>query len=152
MKRLILEQSSEEFDTSHSGLALVGACINGYSDLGRYVGRVARAATISPRSIFFAVILACSCLGKSEYQVITAKRERTIDKHGQFLLVQEISLEGRVTYLDLERLPSGKFATNALLMGLGAFAYNILRLIGQSACWPSMRRSGIRPNADGSKP
>ena len=28
MKRLILEQSNDEFYTSHSGLALAGACIN----------------------------------------------------------------------------------------------------------------------------
>ena len=28
MKRLILEQSKEEFYTSHAGLALAGACIN----------------------------------------------------------------------------------------------------------------------------
>ena len=42
MKRMILEQSNEEFYTSHSGLALVGACINRHSELGRYVGRSAR--------------------------------------------------------------------------------------------------------------
>lgn len=35
------------------------------------------------------------------------------------------------TDLDLERLPSGKFATNDLLLTLGALAYNILRMIGQ---------------------
>lgn len=85
--------------------------------------------------------------------------ERRIDKHGQFLLKPETKVEGWWTNLDLpaqkiialyenhglseqfhsefksdldlERLPSGKFATNALIMGLGAFAYNILRLIGQ---------------------
>ena len=86
--------------------------------------------------------------------------ERAIDKHGQKLLVPEIALEGwwhnlltmpaeqiiRLyndhgtreqfhsefkTDLDLERLPSGKFATNALVMAMGVFAYNILRLIGQ---------------------
>ena len=28
-------------------------------------------------------------------------------------------------------MPSGKFATNALVMALGCFAYNILRFIGQ---------------------
>lgn len=33
--------------------------------------------------------------------------------------------------LDLERLPSGKFATNALVLELGALAYNVLRLMGQ---------------------
>ncbi len=86
--------------------------------------------------------------------------ERTIDKNGQFLLAPEITLEGWwcdlamapediielyrqhatseqfhsefKTDLDLERLPSGKFATNALVMALGAFAYNILRFIGQT--------------------
>jgi len=37
------------------------------------------------------------------------------------------------TDLDLERLPSGKFATNALILALGLFAYNALRLCGQEA-------------------
>ncbi len=85
--------------------------------------------------------------------------ERTIDKHGQLLVAPEVILEGWWTNLslapemvidlyrqhatseqfhsefktdlDLERLPSGKFATNSLIMALGAFAYNILRYIGQ---------------------
>lgn len=35
--------------------------------------------------------------------------------------------------LDLERLPSGKFNTNALVLSLGMLAYNALRLIGQCA-------------------
>ena len=35
------------------------------------------------------------------------------------------------TDLDIERLPSGKFATNALILSLAALAYNILRIIGQ---------------------
>ena len=33
--------------------------------------------------------------------------------------------------MDLERLPSGKFANNALILELGMSAYNILRMIGQ---------------------
>ena len=37
------------------------------------------------------------------------------------------------TDLDLERLPSGKFATNSLILHLGALTYNILRLIGQES-------------------
>ena len=36
------------------------------------------------------------------------------------------------TDLDIERLPSGKFATNALVLGCSALAYNILRWIGQN--------------------
>ena len=33
--------------------------------------------------------------------------------------------------LDLERLPSGKFVTNALILEMGVLAYNLLRLLGQ---------------------
>ncbi len=85
--------------------------------------------------------------------------ERTVDKHGQILLLPEIEVETWWTNLgetdqeiiqlyhahgeceqfhseiktdmDLERLPSGKFATNALVLELGMIAYNILRMIGQ---------------------
>ena len=32
--------------------------------------------------------------------------------------------------LDLERLPSGTFKTNALVLSLGMLAYNVLRLLG----------------------
>ena len=85
--------------------------------------------------------------------------ERTSDRNGQMLLMPQITLEGWWTNLDmapeevislyrdhatseqfhsefktdldLERLPSGKFATNALVMALGCFTYNVLRAIGQ---------------------
>lgn len=85
--------------------------------------------------------------------------ERTIDRKGQILLIPEIEVEGWWTGLDLpekdvirlyedhgtseqfhseiksdmdmERLPSGKFATNALILALGGLTYNILRFIGQ---------------------
>lgn len=84
---------------------------------------------------------------------------RTIDKYGQFNLVPDVEVETWWTNLgdpdeeiirlyhahgeceqfhsevktdmDLERLPSGKFATNALILELGMIAYNILRMIGQ---------------------
>lgn len=85
--------------------------------------------------------------------------ERTIDKYGQFNLVPDVEVETWWTNLgdpdeeiirlyhahgeceqfhsevktdmDLERLPSGKFASNALILELGMIAYNILRMIGQ---------------------
>ena len=85
--------------------------------------------------------------------------ERTIDKYGQFNLVPDVEVETWWTNLgdpdeeiirlyhahgeceqfhsevktdmDLERLPSGKFATNALILELGMIAYNILCMIGQ---------------------
>ena len=86
--------------------------------------------------------------------------ERTIDKQGQALLIPEIEVEGWWTSLDLpeqdiidlyadhgtseqyhsefktdldiERLPSGKFATNALVLACAQLAYNILRWLGQT--------------------
>ena len=85
--------------------------------------------------------------------------ERTVDRRGQRLLKPEIEIEGWWTTLDLpaktvirlyedhgtseqfhaeiksdmdlERLPSGKFATNALILTLGGLVYNFLRAIGQ---------------------
>lgn len=41
--------------------------------------------------------------------------------------------------MDLERLPSGKFATNALMLSLGLVAYNLLRLCGQTALAENQR-------------
>lgn len=89
--------------------------------------------------------------------------ERTIDKKGQELMLPELEYDFWETTLpmtfrpidvirlyedhgtheqfhsefktdlDLERLPSGKFATNDLILSLAMLAYNVLRLIGQSA-------------------
>ena len=97
-----------------------------------------------------------------EYQLRRVMRviERTIDKKGQTLLVPDIEIEGWWTSLtlaakkiialyadhgtseqfhsefktdlDIERLPSGKFATNALVLACATMAYNILRWLGQN--------------------
>ena len=91
------------------------------------------------------------------YEVI----ERTIDKKGQFLLIPDI--EANVwwtntgftdreviehyhahgeseqfhselkTDMDPERLPSGKFETNELVLELAILSYNILRMTGQES-------------------
>ncbi len=37
------------------------------------------------------------------------------------------------TDMDVERLPSGKFETNELVLELTILAYNILRMIGQES-------------------
>ena len=87
--------------------------------------------------------------------------ERTIDKHGQVLLVPDIEVNTWWTNLgwtddeviasyhahgeceqyhseiktdmDVERLPSGKFPTNCLVLELTILAYNLLRMIGQES-------------------
>ena len=91
------------------------------------------------------------------YEVI----ERTIDKHGQILLFPDFEVNTWWTNLgwtdqeiidsyhahaeceqyhselktdmDVERLPSGKFATNALVLELAMIAFNLLRMIGQES-------------------
>jgi hypothetical protein len=47
------------------------------------------------------------------------------------------------TDLDLERLPSGKFATNEVVLAFGIFAYNLLRIIGQE----SLKKNDYPPTA-----
>ena len=91
------------------------------------------------------------------YEII----ERTTDKYGQFLLETDIEVNTYWTNLDftdeevianyhahgeceqyhselktdmdLERLPSGKFDTNELVLEIAILSYNILRMIGQEA-------------------
>ena len=104
--------------------------------------------------------------------------ERTIDKKGQALLMPDIEIEGWLTSLDLpaeqivklyqghgthaqfhsgfktdldlERLPSGKFATNDLVLSLAVLAFNILRAIGQATLISPTARCGIPPSIEGS--
>lgn len=92
-------------------------------------------------------------------RVIYRVTERSILSNGQILLIPEIEVDTFWTSLpddpetiirlyadhgtseqfhseiksdmDMERLPSGKFQTNNLILHLGVLAYNILRIIGQ---------------------
>lgn len=92
---------------------------------------------------------------RTGYEII----ERTVDKYGQFLfpadieantwwtntgmtdeeVIQNYHAHGECeqfhseikTDMDVERLPSGKFETNELVLELTIIAYNILRMIGQ---------------------
>jgi len=76
MKRFIIEQSDEEFYTSHSGLALVGLCINRYSDLSRVVGRsIKQRRHVISHADLLRNYLGLLCLGKSDYEAITAMRD-----------------------------------------------------------------------------
>ena len=109
--------------------------------------------------------------GGKLYRVVFEVIERTITADGQKLLVPEIEAATWWTSLklpakkvielyhqhgtseqyhseiktdmDLERLPSGKFATNALVLSLGLVAYNVLRLCGQNA----LQRNGGLPKS-----
>ncbi len=49
--------------------------------------------------------------------------------------------------LDVERLPSGKFTTNSLVLSLAGFVYNMLRIIGQFGLLGPDSPVRIRPSA-----
>jgi len=95
-----------------------------------------------------------------KFRKLVRLTERTIDKKGQYLLEPEIEIdfwntnlfdvhEKKVidlyadhgtseqfhsefkTDMDFERLPSGKFNTNSLIVALGMLTFNLLRAIGQ---------------------
>ena len=95
-----------------------------------------------------------------EFRRVVRLTERTIDKKGHYLLAPEIEIdfwntnlftisEKKVidlyadhgtseqfhsefkTDMDFERLPSGKFKTNSLIVALGMLTFNLLRAIGQ---------------------
>ena len=96
---------------------------------------------------------------KRTFRLVVRLTERTVDKKGQALLFPEYQLEGWWTSLeetpgrvielyaahatheqfhseiksdlDLERLPSGKFDCNDLILHLAMLAYSCLRLAGQ---------------------
>ena len=97
---------------------------------------------------------------KRNFRLVVRLIERTVDKKGQVLLFPDYQLEGWWTSLDekpekviewyaehatheqfhseiksdldLDRLPSGKFDCNDLILHLAKLAYNSLRLIGQT--------------------
>lgn len=98
--------------------------------------------------------------------------ERTFEKDGTPLLVPDVEIEGWWTSLsvakdqvielykghalceqyhlelksdmDLERLPSGKLATNNLVMHCAGLAYNILRAVGQVGLMAGEQRRRVK--------
>lgn len=76
MKRFILEQSDDEFYTSHSGLALTGLCINRYSNLSQVTGRkMENNGNLISNTDILRSYLGLLCLGKSDYEAITSMRK-----------------------------------------------------------------------------
>lgn len=63
---------------------------------------------------------------------LTEEADVIIDLYHDYAICEQFHSELK-TVLDLERLPSGKFATNHLILCLGMLAYNILRIIGQES-------------------
>jgi len=103
MKRLLIEQSDDEFYTSHSGLALAGACINRHSDLGRQVGRLSRGNGQIADIDILRSYLGLLCLGKSDFQAITSMRDDDFFQQALVYLAARLISTGRRLILRFSR-------------------------------------------------
>ncbi len=75
MKRLIIEQSTTETYTSHSGLALVGLCLNRYGTIHKVLkAGIPLRHGISHSDIIKSYI-GTLCLGKSDFEAIENYRD-----------------------------------------------------------------------------
>ncbi len=76
MKRLIIEKAKDEFYTSHSGLALIGLCLNRFTSLTSRLGAVSRLkkGAIAHADIIRSYI-GLLCLGKSDFEAISGFRQ-----------------------------------------------------------------------------
>lgn len=128
MKRFFLEQSETEFYTSHSGLALVGLCLNRYSIASRH---------------FHADIINSSvgtlCLGKSDCEAIESHRDddyfkaassirqvsssarlrQRLDEHADALL--PIIYHGTIDFLAHAHVPVMPLATGHVALDIDVY-------------------------------
>lgn len=76
MKRFIIEKSEDEFYTSHSGMALIGLCVNRFTSLVKRLGSVSnlRKGAISHADVVRSYI-GMLCLGKSDFAAIEGFRQ-----------------------------------------------------------------------------
>lgn len=70
MKRFILEQSDQEFYTSHSGLALAGLCLNRYTDVEKSLKRAIPLRHGISHGDMVKAYVGLLCLGKSDFEAI----------------------------------------------------------------------------------
>ena len=75
MKRFILEQSDTELYTSHSGLALIGLCLNRYTTLSKTVDNAIPLRHGMAHSDLIKCYLGQLCLGKSDFEAVEAARD-----------------------------------------------------------------------------
>jgi len=76
MKRFIIEQSEDEFYTSHSGTALIGLCLNSYTPITKLLKGVSKLkqGAIAHADVVRSYI-GLLCLGKSDFTAIEGFRQ-----------------------------------------------------------------------------
>ena len=75
MKRLIVEQSDREFYTAHSGLSLVGLCVNKHTELCKKLSKHDNGKEKITSAEVIKSYLGLLCTGKSDYEAVENMRE-----------------------------------------------------------------------------
>ena len=94
MKRLIIEQSKTETYTSHSGLALVGLCLNRYSKLQKALKAGITLRHGIEHSDIIKSYIGTLCLGKSDFEAIENFRKDNYFKNS--LSIKQVPSSSRL--------------------------------------------------------
>lgn len=94
MKRFILEQSDTEFYTSHSGLALVGLCLNQYGQLNQALEKGIPLRHGIAHADMIKSYMGTLCLGKSDFEAI--ENHRDDDYFKAALAIQQVPSSARL--------------------------------------------------------
>ena len=94
MKRFILEQSETEFYTSHSGLALVGLCLNRYGQLNQALDKGIPLRHGISHADMIKSSIGTLCLGKSDFEAI--ENHRNDDYFKAALSIQQVPSSARL--------------------------------------------------------
>jgi len=142
MKRFILEQSDTEFYTSHSGLALVGLCLNRYGQLNQALEKDIPLRHGIAHADIIKSIIGTLCLGKSDFEAIenhrndnyfkaalsiqqvpsSARLRQRLDEHADALL--PIVYQSNIDFLAHAQVPVTPLATGHVALDIDVYPMN----------------------------
>lgn len=142
MKRFILEQSESEFYTSHSGLALVGLCLNRYGQLNQALEKGIPLRHGISHADRIKSSIGTLCLGKSDFEAIenhrnddyfkaalsvqqvpsSARLRQRLDEHAEALL--PIVFQSNIDFLAHAQVPATLLTTGHVALDIDVYPMN----------------------------
>jgi hypothetical protein len=142
MKRFILEQSDTEFYTSHSGLALVGLCLNQYGQLNQALEKGIPLRHGITHADIIKSYMGTLCLGKCDFEAIenhrddayfkaalsiqrvpsTARLRQRLDEHADALL--PIIYQSNIDFLVHVQVPVTPLSTGHVALDIDVYPMN----------------------------
>lgn len=141
MQHFTLEQSETEIYTSHSGLALVGLCLNRYGNLNQALKAIPQRHGMAHSDIVKSYI-GTLCLGKSDFEAIeshrhdayfksalairhvpsSARLRQRLDGHAEALL--PIAYHSNIDFLAQANVPVSPLATGHVALDIDVYPMN----------------------------